>query len=262
MEYKFTLSETISRINMMLNYPAITYEDVDAFFDMAIAELNTTLHTEIKSVTNMIKEFRHYASKQIANRVLLTSEPDESTTVPEYDSEPSGVNYYYNTSRKQYGVLIGNEYQYTDTLHGVYNDYGVPQFYKAIRYGVGATIWIIDNTDNPMELNLLEYLSEDWIVMYLIPYVCFKYTCRDGGTASTFAEEFTQGFQQLQDAYDIPEFVTLATYSDRLAYRSDVEEKLPVLNIKVPTKAIYKEMKHKRQVNAVFGNMYDRGGWL
>lgn len=266
MEYKFTLSDAIQRINMNLNYPAITFEDVSSFFDMAIADLNTSLHTEIKSVSNMIKEFRHYTSKNI-NRILLTSEPDSSTVIEERESEElanmnATLTYYYNTTTKLYGTKLGTTWTYSPTLYGVYNKMGTPYFYKAVRYGTNATFWITDATDNPLELNLLEYLSEDWITLYLIPYVCFKYSCRDGGTANVFAEEYTQGFQQLQNAYDVKENVLLATYAGKLAYVEDVEKHLPYLNVLVPTRGIYKEMKHDRAVVAQFGGVYDRGGWL
>ena len=258
----FTLSEAISRINMMLNYPAISYEDVGPFFDTAIADLNTTLHTELKSVTNMIKEYRHYMSKNIGDRVLITSEPDESTVIPESNVVPATKPaYYFDTTRKQYGIKRANEYHYTASLYGVYNNMGRPQFYKAVRYGMGVTFWINDTSDNPNELDLLEYFTEDWITLYLIPYVCFKYTVKDGGTATIFADEYSQGFQQLQNSYSVPEKVLLATYCDKLAYRADTEEFLPNLNVKVPTKAITKDMLHARQVNAVYGNMYDRGGF-
>ena len=125
MEYKFTLSDAIQRINMNLNYPAITFEDVSSFFDMAIADLNTSLHTEIKSVSNMIKEFRHYMSKNI-NRILLTSEPDASSVIEEHateaDANTYNLTYYYNTTTKLYGTKLGTTWNYSPTLYGVYNN--------------------------------------------------------------------------------------------------------------------------------------------
>ena len=43
------LTDALSNINLALNYPALTYDDIKLYFDMAIAELNTTLHTSIPS---------------------------------------------------------------------------------------------------------------------------------------------------------------------------------------------------------------------
>lgn len=269
MDEKYTLSEVISRINMVLNYPAVTYEDLYVFFDMAIAELNTTLHTDIKSFTNMIKEYSKSTLEDTHNRVVLTDEPDSSTVITVFDTisqfTSSSAKYGYVNELNSYVIVKpGNtrlEYTVHAELFGVYNNMSSVTFYKALKYTMDGAFWVECNFDNPLELDVLQYLTEDWISLYIIPYVCFKYACREGGTASVFAEEFTQGFQQLQDAYDVTENVLLATVADLLAYRQDVKNNIPNLNVKVSTKAITKSMKHKRQINATYGNMFDRGGW-
>ena len=70
-----------------------------------------------------------------------------------------------------------------------------------------------------------------------------------------------QGFQQLQDTYDVPAKVQLSIYADRPAYTSLVEKHLPNLNVIVGTRAIYEDMKHGRSLNSIYGNMFDRGGF-
>ena len=111
------------------------------------------------------------------------------------------------------------------------------------------------------ELNLLDYLPFDWITLYLIPYVCFKHSVRDGSSGSHFLEDMQQGYQQLQKSYDIPCSVTLTQQAGKVAYTADVEENLPNLNISIPTRAIYDDMKIDRVVASQFTGLYDNGGW-
>ena len=270
-----TLNNTIEYINLALNYPSITYAEVSLYFDMAIAELNTTLHTSIPKVSEMIDNFKQKMSKTQNSRVHLTEDPEFTDyTIPVYDSAVEGMidafsnnkKYFYSTNTKKFYIQTGSgitTYTEHDELFGFYLKDNVltnPIYYKAAVYGEEA-FWVKEFTDIQLECDLKEYLPDDWVLLWLIPYVCFKYTVRDGGTASTFAEELTQGFQQLQETYGIPSKVNLATYADKEAYTSLVEANLPNLNVAVPTKAIYESMKHSRITNAVYGSMYDRGGF-
>lgn len=259
---KMTISDVMSRINQALNYPAVDYDELYPYFDMAISDLNTSLHISLKLISQCVKEYRQEMSKPKDNMVILTTTPSEiiiqEMTNSEIDASTT-AKYIYNTNEKKFGVKNGTSYDYYEELIGVYNRGGVPEFYKAVHYTDGGVFVL--NDFNPLDTDLTEYLPEDWIILYLIPYVCFKYTCRDGGTGAIFSEEFTQGFQQLQESYDIPEEVLLSKYAHKFAYLDDVKNNIPFLNVYVPTKAITEDMKHRRVINGTYGGMYDRGGW-
>ena len=258
------LTDTLSNINLALNYPALTYEDIKLYFDMAISELNTTLHTSIPTVSTMIKEFRQKMSKIKDNQIVLDVDPyqnDFSIDVNPDTPADGNPKCYYNSKEKCYYAWnkFTKEYSTYPSLVGIYIRDGVPEKYISAIYG--TDVYWIKQEDNPDDCDFIDYLPDDWILLWLIPYVCFKYTVRDGGTAQTFAEEMQQGFQQLQETYDVPSKVLLATYADKPAYTELVAKHLPNLNVKVYTRAIYDSMKHGRSVNAVYGNMFDRGGF-
>lgn len=246
------LSDCLNYINQALNYPSLTFNDISLYFNSAIAELNTTLHTEIPTVSDMITEFRQKSSK--VPTIVITIDPQASPVIPTSTTYLSGV--YYNPTNKLF------YYQNTSSkvLNGVYFREGHKEVYKAIAFGNNAA-WQITDSDNVLDCDLGWYFPDEWVLLWLIPYVCFKYTVRDGGTASSFAEELTQGFQQLQETYNVPESVILSTVADKEAYSYLVEKALPNLDIRVRTLAIYTSMKHDRALNAVFGSMYDRGGF-
>lgn len=245
------LTDCIQFINQALNYPAITYEDLSVYFDMAIAELNTTLHTDIPVVSEMIKEFRHLLSKR-KNMVKIT---DPNATIPTTSGE--GVTFYYDEATNKYVTPLGS----FDKLYAVCNNSGKLSYYETIKFPGIAPQFIVCEDYSYNEADLGIYLTSDWVLLWLVPYVCFKYTVRDGGTASTFAEELTQGFQQLQDTYDVPGTVLLTTYADHPAYFVEVEKRLPNLNVRIGTRAITDYMKHVRNVNAIYGSLYDNGGF-
>lgn len=254
------LSKTLNYINQALNYPALIFNDVSLFFDSAITELNTTLHTGIPLVTEMIEEFRQRLSKNTPKvTIAQNKDPQFDPTIP--SSAITHPKYYYNASTKLFYILdvITNTYQSAKSLNGVYIRNAKQEDYKAVVYGQNASWQIYDA--NVLECEFSEYFPDEWVILWLIPYVCFKYTVRDGGTASSFAEELTQGFQQLQDTYNVPERTILATVAEKEAYKSLVSENLANLNIYVRTRAIYEYMKHDRVINARFGSMYDRGGF-
>jgi len=259
------LSEVMKYINTALNYPALTYIDIDLFFDMAISELNTTLHTSLPLVKDMVKAFRQTVSKYEANKVILTSNPaDNDFIIPTDPIDPleNDIDCYYSTATRKFYIIdrYAHEYSEHTTIKGIFITSDALHLYQSMNYG-GTAAWTEIPTDPNYEANIDDYLPDDWVLLWLVPYVCYKYTVRDGGTAQTFAEELSQGFQQLQETYDIPSKVVLATYADKPAYRELVEANLPYLDIVVPTKAIYDTMKHSRNTNAIYGSMYDRGGF-
>lgn len=265
------LSKAIQYINSAVNYPALNYIDIALFFDMAIAELNTTLHTSIPPVKDMVEEFRQNLSKVETNKFVSEVDPEEnyeiptvpSTTYPDQASALAGnVKCYYSTEDTMYYLLndLTHEYSAHKIVKCLYREETTIKLFMSSNLGNSA-FWVEVPIDPEFECDLDVYLPDDWVLLWLIPYVCFKYTVRDGGTSQTFAEELTQGFQQLQETYDVPDKVLLSNYADKQAYTSLVEANLPYLNIKVPTKAIYESMKHPRNTNAIYGSMYDRGGF-
>ena len=265
------LNNVLQYINLALNYPSLTYQDISLYFDMAISELNTTLHTSIPSVSEMIKAFERKMSKDSKSSIRIASDPETSDyTITAYatvdNMNAASIKpkfcYVFETGKFYVQNLVNrNAYEPRDTLVGVYfKDATTPVFYEA-NIMADEVFWV-KTLENPiLDCDLSSYLPEDWVLLWLIPYVCFKYTVRDGGTATVFADELSQGFQQLQESYDVPSRVVLATYADKEAYTELVEKYIPNLNITVRTRAIYDTMKHSRALNADYGSMYDRGGF-
>lgn len=260
------LSECIQYINSALNYPALTYVDINVFFDMAISELNTTLHTSIPTVKDMVQMYKEKTLRYESNKLILTDDPkDTDYVIPTEDPDnpfATDPDCYYSYETKKFYILnkYTHEYSEHDSIKGVYIDDGQLRLFQSMNYGASAA-WAEIPTDPEYDADLGDYLPDDWILLWLIPYVCFKYTVRDGGTAQTFAEELSQGYQQLQETYNVPDKVMLSKYADKPAYTKEVEKWLPYLDVIIPTKAIYEDMKHSRNTNAIFGGFYDRGGF-
>ena len=246
----FTLSDCVSRINQILNYPSVTYEDISHFFDQAIAELNTTLHVAIPTVTEMVSEI---PEPDYTPLVKITGSEDIPTEKP---SDAEGA-YYLNTATGKFGVYVSG-WNYYDTIYGISVSNGTPTVYTGIRIGTVA-YWAPVNRD-VTDLNMVDYISTDWLILFLIPYVCYKYSIREGMDAGVFSEELTQGFQQLQEAYDVQETVRLNEVADKFAYRKLVLENINNLSKEVPTRAIYESMKTKRAIQATYQDFYN-GGW-
>ena len=118
------LSEVIKYINTALNYPALTYIDIDVFFDMAISELNTTLHTSLPLVKDMIKAFRQNLSTYEANKIILTEDPENTNFIIPTDPEnplENNVECYYSTSTRKFYIL--NKYAHNYKNHYVKQQY-------------------------------------------------------------------------------------------------------------------------------------------
>ena len=250
-------------VNAALNYPAVTYPDIALFFDQAIAEINTTLHTGLRSFHDCMDLAKERRRELMAKAVVLDTEPTPADRIEagdESDATAGEWEYYYNTEHKKYGRLFGGIYEYSDKLYGVYCSTTAQRtVYEAFAFNDATVVWVVSK--DAYDFDVSEFLPEDWIVLFIIPYVCFKYTVRDGGTATTFAEELGQGFQQLQETYDVPEKVWLPSVSHLPAYTEDVKKHIPLLNVMIPTRAIYESMKHDRATNGTYGSMYDRNGF-
>ena len=252
---KYTLNEAITRINQTLNYPSATYEDLAVFFDQAIAELNTSLHIAIDPISRLI----YQAQKDIATEplIVLTRQPDSITTIPTTETKPC----WYDTTAETFKVFQNDKWLECPRVYGVYYTTDGPKYYQTVKITVTIIYWGLMNEYDIGDFNLTTILPINWITLFLIPYVCFKYSVRDGDNGALYSEEFQQGFQQLQDAYDIPSTVNLADVADLPAYRDLVTDNLPNLNKLVRTKAITESMLHDRQVMPTYGGMFDNGGW-
>ena len=271
---EFTLSNCIDRINQILNYPSLTYDDVSAFFDQAISELNTNLHIGLRSISECIAINNDDVLSTRPNVVIFTNEKDAQVPVKILASTPTdNTKYYYDSTQKLYGIRqTDGSYHMDSEIYAIYNTLtteGIKVF-KAIIYaqpsvgGVdGVIAWALSVKNDPLALNLLEYLPNDWIILFIIPYVCFKYSVRDGDTGALYSEEFTQGFQQLQQSYNVPSTVILATVADKKAYTPDVLHylKSATLNIRVPVRAITEEMRTPLIAASVHSDFYDSNGW-
>ena len=253
---KYTLSDCISTINQILNYPSIAYEDVSVFLDQAIAELNTTLHIQIKPISYLRKYYTN--TVKLEPIVLLNNMPTSSDLIP--TTETVNGKYYYDGT--EYKVKTVSGWKGYDKLYGVYHDpFLGSKYFKAVKLTPTDILWGQVDVTNPNNYDLTEILPVDWITLYLIPYVCFKQSVRDGSNGTLYSEEFTQGFQQLQNSYDVPSNVTLSTVVHLPAYKEDVLDNLANLGISISTRAITQNMLHDRVVKPEYGTVYDRGGW-
>ena len=258
------ISEIINSINVALNYPSATIDDLKLFMEQAISEINSELHISIPSILDMEKEIEDENSNK-NNLVLLSSKPDSSTIIPTYtgSEDMSSYSYYYDFTNNKYAIKKESDTEYFDSLYGIYNDYNSPPtIYQAVVLSEDIVMWFIPNEKNVRDFNLENYLTKDWIYLYFIPYVCFKYSVRDGDTGALFSEEFTQGFQQLRNAYNIPSKVLLKAVCHKPAYTKLAEENIDNLNIIVSTRAITEDMKISNTMKAFWGDdFYTKGGW-
>lgn len=251
---KYTLNEAITRINQTLNYPSATYEDLAVFFDQAISELNTSLHIAIDPISRLVQQAQSDATKEPL--IVLTAQPNATTTIPTTETKPC----WYDTTTKTFKVFQNNEWLEYPRVYGVYQSDEF-KFYQTVKITETVIYWGPMNEYDIGDFNLTTILPINWITLFLIPYVCFKYAVRDGDNGALYSEEFQQGFQQLQDAYDIPSVVNLVDVADLSAYRDLVTDNLPNLDKLVRTKAITESMLHDRQVMPTYGGMFDNGGW-
>lgn len=257
-----TLSDCIERINQALDYPALEYNDISHYFDQAISELNSTLRIGLRPITQLLAE-SEFVLNGMPNVVALDSYPTSANLIPCYDAEVDAASnsYYYNTYKQLYGVKIANKWNYYNTLYAICNDEPGTNIFTAAYYNDELVMWTGYEYNATDALDLTEYLPVDVIILFIIPYVCFKFTVRDGGDGQLFREEFIQGFQQIQTSYDIPNTVRLATVAGKKAYTEDVKSHVDNLNVMVPVRAIYDSMKIGNAIMPEYGGFYENGGW-
>ena len=255
---KYTLSDCIESINQILNYPAVSYIDISHFFDQAISEINTELRLGLRPFSEIyrnsgfkIESLTHYVN---LDETPKTEIPTEKGTNTVWFDKTEGLIHY----------MRGTKEHTCKTL------YGVQRYFdgKNVGQSLYRTVTLTDNAYwtpyeyvPEREFNILDYMPYDWVVLFLIPYVCFKYSVRDGSSGALFSDDFQQGFQQLRNSYDIPCFVNLQEQAGLKAYQEDVKARLPKLDIIIPTRAIYDSMKVSSVILAENGGLFDKGGW-
>ena len=264
---KFTLDNCLSRINQILNYPSVAYEDISHFFDQAIEELNTSLSIALATVSEIVSDntFDIYSQE---NLVRLTEIPTtvsavESIPDPKSNTAPSYIYYCLQTdfSSKKFYKNTGVEYIPFDTLYGIYVESGQLKAYAAVPISTTLASWAPVDVKSVKSFDLLNYMPMAWWTLFVIPYVCFKFSVRNGDSGALFVDEFTQGFQQLQSSYNVPNTVCIKDVAGLSAYSKTVEEHANNLMARVPTRAILDSMRIGNGVQSVFGGFYETGGW-
>lgn len=262
---KFTLNDCLARVNQALNYPAVTYEDIYHFFDHAISELNTSLKIALPSVSEMRYENTFRVSES-ENVVLLTTS-QVSNVIPSVESKeklPAGAMFGYvcpnwteRTFYKNFGTASNPDWKPVTNLYGICEGTA----YVAVAITRDGATWAPVPNETVTEFDLQDYLPMDWWTLFVIPYVCFKFSVRNGDSGMPFSDEYSQGYQQLQTSYNVPNYVQLSTVAGRNAYKALVEEYVADLRHCVPTRAIYTSMRGSNTTLPTYGGFYQTGGW-
>lgn len=295
---KFTLSDCMQRINQILNYPSVSYEDISHFFDQAMTELNTILKVKLPLVSEMVYDNTMDISLQ-SNTVLLdnrlttstriqtltkspidlglkpgdlytTEDTVEEITVPKFVFYASSVKIGETESGddikdttgldRMYYVWNGSSWTPYLTLYGVAFDGAQKYTYIAAAFGINA-VWVESPAQRTLDFDLCNYMPIDWWILFVIPYVCFKFAVRNGDDGALYSTEFTEGLQQLQTCYDVPNFVKLSDVAGTVGYTEIVKKNLNNLNKTIPTRVITEDMRVGNAIQAIFGSDFDRGGW-
>lgn len=263
----FTLSNCITRINQILNYPAISYDDVSHFFDQAISELNTTFKIGIPLISEIVSA-NQFNIQELPNLVLIREAPTGGASdipIAVAPNFPDVTKVYYEATENKFYKFnnLTMQWEAFDTVYGIYIDDSFQRFlYQTIPLpATGFAMWTPIDEAYISDFDLVWYLPMDFIILFLIPYVCFKFSVRDGNSGELYNEEWTQGWQQLQTSYDVPHFVKLSTVAHLPAYTNFVKNNPDKLNTTIPTRAIYDSMKIGSSILPSYGGFYEGGGW-
>ena len=272
---KMNMEDAVSYINQKLNYPSVAYEDLVVFFDQAVAELNTMLNISLEPISRLATLYTSVID--IPNIVELT-DAEVNAGIPVLTTPTSTTKFYYNSSDNKYYIkdLSGNWNAY-DVIYGVTNlkyqaNMNVSSYnYKLFKSWKLANnvMWFPSDERAVSSFLLTDYIAYDWLMLFLIPYVCHSWTARDGGNTLLFAEEFNQGYMQLRKSYNVPTHVTLSECAHLPAYTNIVKEYLQEgvdwSTIKIHTKAITEDMKAPESVEEHYsGPNYEniKKGWF
>ena len=269
---KITLNDCISRVNQVLNYPAVAYEDIYHFFDQAMYEINTSLKIALPSVSEMREEHTFDITEQ-DSLVRLFTLPDNASVIPYYSEVPTAA----PTEGLSEGIYVcdgtyasrafykwdGHNWIQVPKLYAIYlTPDNTLRTYVAVAITSAVAVWTPVDKIHHDDFDLTEYLPADWWTLFIIPYVCFKFAVRNGDSGELFADEFTQGFQQLQSCYSVPNSVRLSDVAGKPAYAELVRQHLHNLGgTMVFTRAIYDNMRVGNGIQPVFGGFYDAGDW-
>lgn len=264
---KLTISDCMLRINQSLNYPALAYEDVSHFFDQAISELNTSLRIALPTFTEMrLENTSNISASEYA--IALTSKPTSDSIIFPVEKLPDSpsefpVAYVADPDTRltqRIYVWKDNAWKEVDKVYGIVS--GSDNAYELVIVDYSYAIWREISFKTELDFSVTNYLTTDWIILFIIPYVCFKFAVRNGDSGGLFSDEFTQGFQQLQTSYGVPNTVKLSTVAHLPAYKSLVEANLDNLNKTVPVRAITESMRVPNSIHTVHGaGVFDIGGW-
>lgn len=266
---KFTLTDCLARINQVLNYPAVAYEDIYHFFDQAISELNTNLRIALPSVSEMRSEHTFYVTEQ-EGLIRLTSAPTSETTIkhyavkPDSRSEDDGDGIYVcgdSIADRKFYKWSGTDWEEVPALYGMYVNATALETYISVPINKTLAVWTPVSKEHVSEFDLTEYLPVDWWTLFILPYVCFKFAVRNGDSGELFVDEYTQGYQQLQCSYNVPNTVRLNTVAGMPAYKELVKRNINNLGITVFTRAIYENMRVGNGIASIYGGLYETGGW-
>lgn len=264
---KFTLDNCLSRINQILNYPSVAYEDISHYFDQAIEELNTTLRIALPTVSEMVSDntFNIYSKENLVR--LGPAVPANIVSIPSVEELDAHVDVGHayvcdrDFSKRKFYKYTGTEWIPFDKLYGISVDRDKTTAYLAVPITMYYATWVPIPVDNVEAFDLTEYLPMSWWTLFVIPYVCFKFSVRNGDSGELFVDEFTQGFQQLQSSYDVPNTVCVKDVAGLPAYSKVVEAHLNNMLAHVPTRAIFDSMRVGTGIQSVFGGFYETGGW-
>jgi hypothetical protein len=263
---KLTLGELITKINKKLNFPSLSFDDVDVYLDQAISELNTLLHISIEPMS-VIKN--NYTSQFMYknNIVRLESNPLTGTgiNIPTVPGTNNVNEYYYNATEDEYMIKnTDGTYSAHEIIYGEYIDPTTltSTWVQPFLYG-NTPKWYPSDIADPTSLNVLHFITLDWWILFVVPYVCAAYAAKDGGNAVLFNDEFAQGFIQLRANYDIQQRVKLTTVMHLPAYKeiadevlADSKQLINLPELEVLTKAITESMRIPDNLDAEYSDSY------
>jgi hypothetical protein len=241
---------------------------VDVYLDQAISELNTLLHISIEPMS-VIKN--NYTSQFMYknNIVRLEFNPLTGTgiNIPTVPGTNNANEYYYNATEDKYMIKnTDGTYSAHEIIYGEYIDPSpnalTSIWVQPFLYG-NTPKWYPSDIADPTSLNVLHFMTLDWWILFVVPYVCAAYAAKDGGNAVLFNDEFAQGFIQLRANYDIQQRVKLTTVMHLPAYKeisdevlADSKQLINLPELEVLTKAITESMRIPDNLDAEYSDSY------
>jgi hypothetical protein len=156
---KLTLNDVMKRINQILNYPSVSYDDISHFFDHAIAELNTVLKTGIPSVSEMVTDNTLDVSAQ-DNTILFDTAPTNPVTgvdnIPVGNQDSLQFIYCKANDKRGFYVWTGTEWKAYGTVYGILFNSNGRTAYVLTPVGQNA-YWVESPVIRRLEFDLCDY---------------------------------------------------------------------------------------------------------